>query len=69
MLANALKKKQIEQEFQTKVILQWKVEGVLFPEPQIFFCNNKFTGSISVLKVVDASSKLYCICKQCCNRK
>ena len=65
MLANALKKP-IEQEFQTKVTLQWKVENMLFPEPQIFLNN---ILSISVLKVVDASSKLYCICKQCCNRK
>ena len=29
-------KKPIEQEFQTKVTLQWKVENMLFPEPQIF---------------------------------
>ena len=29
-------KKPIEQEFQTKVILQRKVENMLFPEPQIF---------------------------------
>ena len=36
MLANALRKKPIEQEFQTKVTLQWKVENMLFPEPQIF---------------------------------
>ena len=34
MLANALKiKNPIEQEFQTKVILQWKVENMLFPVP------------------------------------
>ena len=30
-------KKPIEQEFQTKVILQWKAESMLFPEPQFLF--------------------------------
>ena len=43
-------KKPIEQEFQTKVTLQWKLENMLFPEPQSI-CNYIF--SISVLKVVD----------------
>ena len=61
------KKKPIEQEFQTKVILQWKVEKFSSLGIRLFFCNNIF--SISVLKVVDASNKLYCICKQCCNQK
>ena len=30
-------KEAIEQEFQTKVTLQWKVENMFFSEPQIFF--------------------------------